>query len=400
MSCRIAVLTTGRQDYGILRSTLLVLNSSPEFKLLLIAGGMHLAAQYGNTVEEIQQDGIPLAARLDWLSGPEPTLATQMAQVMCGMEGFLQKHGPSCLMLVGDRYETAAAALAATTSRVPIVHLHGGEESEGAFDNQLRHAITKMSHLHFVSDTQHAARVLQMGEAPESVHVVGAPGIDNYFRQDLPDRDELEQHFGFVLEKPVVVVTVHPATLGEPPSEEVNAVIGAMRQVDATYIITLPNSDPGGLEIRQQFLALKDSRPRIAVTEALGARRFFGLLRFTDALLGNSSSAFTEAPALGIPAVNVGQRQKGRLRAKNVVDARAEAADVVRALRKALDPRFRKQLAELRPPLADGRSGQRIVAVLRAWQPQAAIRKRFHMQSRAFGRAEWKATESTCIKNG
>jgi UDP-hydrolysing UDP-N-acetyl-D-glucosamine 2-epimerase len=382
MSCRIAALTTGRQDYGILRSTLLILKNDPEFELLLIAGGMHLASQYGNTIHEIEQDRIPIAARLDWLSGTEPTVGTQMAEVIRSMEAFLDQYAPDCLMLVGDRYETAAAALAATTARVPIVHLHGGEESEGAFDNQLRHAITKMSHLHFVSHPEHAARVLEMGEAPESVHVVGAPGIDNYFRDDLPGREELEQHLGAALERPVVVVTVQPATLGEAPAREVNAVIEAMGQVNATYIMTLPNSDPGGLEIRRQLLALKGARPRIAVTEALGSRRFFGLLRFTDALLGNSSSAFTEAPALGIPAVNVGERQKGRLRSDNIIDASSDAGDIVRALRQALHPQFRQRLAERRARFADGMAAERIVDVLRAWRPQAAIRKRFHMLER------------------
>ena len=383
MSSRIAVLTTGRQDYGILRSTLLSLNRSPEFELLVIAGGMHLAVAYGNTVQEIEQDEIPIAARLDWLSGTEPTIAAQMAEVIQAMEAFLEKHTPDCLMLVGDRYETAAAALAATTARTPIVHLHGGEESEGAFDNQLRHAITKMSHLHLVSHPRYAARVLQMGEAPDSVHVVGAPGIDNYFRPDLPGRDELEKYLGVSLEKPVVIVTVQPATLSEASGAEVNAVIEAIGLVPATYIITLPNSDPGGLEIRQRLLALKASHPRTVVTEALGSRRFFGLLGLADALLGNSSSAFTEAPALAIPAVNIGQRQKGRLRAENIIDVNAGSAETVRALRQALDPPFRERLLERRPPLADGMAGQRIVNILRVWQPQAAIRKRFHLQEGA-----------------
>lgn len=378
MSRRIAVLTTGRQDYGILRSTLSILHSSPEFQLLLIAGGMHVAARYGSTIQEIEQDRIPITCRLAWLNDTEPTLASQMSVVMRSIEAFVETHAPDCLMLVGDRYETAAAALAATTARVPIVHLHGGEESEGAFDNQLRHAITKMSHLHFVSHASYAARVMQMGEAPESVHVVGAPGIDNYFRSDLPGRDELEEYLGVKLEKPVVLVTVQPATLGGATSEEVNAVIEAIRQIDATYIITLPNSDPGALDIRLLLLDLKSSQPRIAVTEALGARRFFGLLRFTDALLGNSSSAFTEAPAFGIPAVNLGERQKGRLRAENIIDANADAAHIVCALRQALDTQFRERLTERRPQFADGRAGQRIVEVLRAWQPEVAIRKRFH----------------------
>jgi UDP-N-acetylglucosamine 2-epimerase (non-hydrolysing) len=378
MSRRIAVLTTGRQDYGILRSTLSILNTSPEFHLLLIAGGMHLAARYGNTIQEIEQDRIPITCRLAWLDDREAILAAQMATVMQGIESFVETHAPDCLMLVGDRYETAAAALAATTARVPIVHLHGGEESEGAFDNQLRHAITKMSHLHFVSHAKYAARVVQMGEAPEAVHVVGVPGVDNYFRSDLPGRDELEEYLGVKLEKPVVLVTVQPATLGEPPSEEVSAIIEAIREIDATYIITLPNSDPGARDIRLRLLDLKGSHSRIAVTEALGSRRFFALLRFTDALLGNSSTAFTEAPALGIPAVNVGERQKGRLRAENITDTNADAAHIVCALRQAVDPQFRQRLTERRAQFADGRAGQRIVDVLRSWQPELAIRKRFH----------------------
>jgi len=377
MRRRVAVLTTGRQDYGILRSTLLLLRQDAGFELLLVAAGMCLSEEHGAPVREIEQDGFRVTKRIAWPVEAYSSPAAQMAQMMLEIPDFIAQREPQYMVLVGDRYETAAAALAVTISCVPLVHLHGGEESEGAFDNQLRHAITKMAHLHLVSNPRHAARIIQMGEDSSSVHVVGAPGCDNFLRDDLAGREELERRLQIALIPPVVLVTLHPATLSPAgASSEVDAVLGAMRQVQATYVVTLPNSDLGNQAIRERFFEVAGSWPRMAITPALGTRHYCSLMRIADALLGNSSSALIEAPFSGTPAVNVGERQQGRLRPVNVIDVAAEASAITGALRKALSPQF--QASALASRTEHGRpAAEAITNVLRNWNPPSPPRKRF-----------------------
>jgi UDP-hydrolysing UDP-N-acetyl-D-glucosamine 2-epimerase len=336
---------------------------------------MHCSPRFGATERGIEQEGVPVAERLPWLAGEDPSAQQQAGAALTMVGDALARQSPDALMLVGDRLETAAAALAATLQGVPIVHLHGGEETEGAFDNALRHAITKMSHLHLVSHPLHARRVVAMGEDPAAVHVVGAPGLDNAHRDDLPAAAELEQRLGLRLTPPVVLVTLHPSTLGGQPEAEAAALAASMDEVEATYLVSLPNSDPGS-EILREALRRAGSRPRRAVAEALGERFYWGLMRQASAILGNSSSALIEAPLLGLPAVNLGHRQKGRLRGRNVIDVPFEASRIAAALRQALDPRFRAGLAGETGPYGDGRSAERIVRILRAWTPPRPAIKR------------------------
>jgi UDP-hydrolysing UDP-N-acetyl-D-glucosamine 2-epimerase len=278
------------------------------------------------------------------------------------------------LLTVGDRLETASAALAATLSRIPIAHLHGGEQTLGAFDDQLRHAITKLSHIHLVSHDEHRRRVIALGEDPDTVHVVGAPGLDAAVRTDLPDRAALERELGMELRSPVVIVTVHPATLDADPARVAAAVAAAMDRVDATYVVTLPNADPGGEQVRRILINATSAMGRQAV-EALGERRYWGLMRIADAMLGNSSSGLVEAPAVDLPAVNVGDRQLGRRREANVIDAPADPDRIVEALRTALEPETRRRIAERHPPLADGRAGRRVADIIAGWRPSIPPRK-------------------------
>ncbi len=362
---RLAVLTSGRQDWGILRSTCAALESDPAFELLLLVGGLHCSPRHGETARLIEAEGFRATRVLDWTVDADA--ATQMAEATEMVGRALVELRPDALVLMGDRFETAAAALAATVERVPIVHLHGGEETLGAFDNALRHAISKLAHLHLVSHERHAARLRRLGEAPDSIHVVGAPGLDNLHRSDLPGRAELEADLG-ALERPLVVVTLHPATLGDDATLEVRAVISAMDAVEATYVVTLPNSDPGNEVIRDAVTAVA-ARPRRVVVEALGERRYWGLLGIADAMLGNSSSALIEAPALALPAVNVGRRQEGRERGANVIDAPPTADAVVAALERALSAEFRASLAGVPCPFGDGHSAVAILKTLRDWRP-------------------------------
>jgi UDP-hydrolysing UDP-N-acetyl-D-glucosamine 2-epimerase len=336
---------------------------------------MHLSRAHGKTVDLLREDGFEPDAKLVWVDDATTPAARQAATALAALGAELAAHRPAALVLAGDRFETAAAALAATLARVPIVHLHGGEQTEGAFDDALRHAITKLSHLHLVSEPEHAARVVALGEDAATVHVVGAPGLDNAGRDDLPDRAALETDLGIALEPPAVIVTVHPETLGTEPDALVGAVTAAMDAVQATYVVTLPNSDPDADRIRARLIAAVAGRPRRVAVEALGERRFWGLLRIADAILGNSSSGIVEAPAVDLPAVNVGDRQRGRHRAGNVIDAAPDGPAVTAALLRALAPATRAAIATARPPLADGRAGERIARIIAAWDPPDPPRK-------------------------
>lgn len=333
-----------------------------------MVGGMHNSPRFGLTRRMIEEDGFTPSEVLSWITDEGASAPAQAGAALSLVGDALDRLRPDALLLVGDRFETAAAALAATLAGVPIVHLHGGEETEGALDNAFRHAITKLSHLHLVSHEEHAARVIGMGEDPGTVHVVGAPGLDNLHREDLAQREELESVLDLHLEPPVVLVTLHPATAAGDPAAEAAAVIGAMERVTATYVVTLPNTDPGNESVRAALLATSRG-PRRSAVEALGERRFWGLMKLADAMLGNSSAALIEAPALALPAVNVGDRQRGRLRGGNVLDAPAETSAITLALERALEPTFRRSLAATASPYGDGRAGQRIVAILSAWRP-------------------------------
>jgi UDP-hydrolysing UDP-N-acetyl-D-glucosamine 2-epimerase len=348
-----------------------LLNRDPAFELCLMVGGMHLSDAFGGTARFIEADEVPVVEQLDWIG--ESDVASQSAMAITSVAAALSRQRPDCLVLVGDRFETMAAALAATLECVPIVHLHGGEETQGAIDNVLRNAITKMSHLHLVSHPDHAARVIAMGEDPAIVHVVGAPGLDNAHRSDLPDRAELSKSLGIELVPPVVIVTLHPATLGGG-ADDARAVVDAMDRVPATYVITLPNTDTGHEVVRAKLQAASNGPRRVAV-DALGERRFWGLMRAADAMLGNSSSAIIEAPVCRLPVVNVGDRQLGRLRGDNVIDVPGDTNRVAAALLTALDMGKRAALSGT-SPYGDGHAAPRIVDVLKAWTPPNPPRKR------------------------
>jgi UDP-N-acetylglucosamine 2-epimerase (non-hydrolysing)/GDP/UDP-N,N'-diacetylbacillosamine 2-epimerase (hydrolysing) len=374
-SCRLAILTTGRQDYGILRSTILLLRRTPRIEVMLWAGGMHLDGRFGEPLALFDADGITPDRSLRFLSDP-PDQAADLAGAIRQTAAALKADTPDALMLLGDRAETLAAAMAATLSQVPLVHLQGGEESEGSIDNACRHAVTKLSHLHLVSHPVHAKRVVQMGEDPASVIVVGAPGLDNASRDDLPGRQELEAGLGRRLEPPVVLVTLHPTTLGGAADEEVVATAAAMEQVPATYVVTSPNSDEGGAVIRASWRSWGARRKNVILTESLGDRRYWALLRLASAVLGNSSSGIIEAPALGVPVVNVGDRQRGRLRYGPVNDVPVETGAIARALTNALS-RGRTRPDDLAQAYPAGPAAPRILKALQQWTIPRPPRKSF-----------------------
>lgn len=372
MARRIAVLTTGRQDYGIMRSTILALSRDPEFECLLWVGGMHLSERFGKSVDFILADGLTIDQTLTFVAEP-PDPVGDSARATMAVGAALQLRQPDALMVLGDRFETLAACMAATILAVPIVHLHGGEETEGAIDNAIRHAITKLSHLHLVSHERHASRVRQMGEADDSVVVVGLGGVENAYRDDLPSLEEALASLAVPPNRPLVLVTLHPTTLGGDPGDEARALTSALDRMDATYIVTLPNADPGGDEIRRHLTAWAESRNNVALRESVGERLYWTLLQHVDAVVGNSSSGILEAPAVGAPVVNIGDRQRGRQRFGAVRDVPAEPKAIASALNAAL----KAGRTTSTPPSAE-RASARIVAALRDWNPPRPPRKVFH----------------------
>ena len=374
---RLAALTTGRQDYGIFRSTLKALAADPRFELLVWAGGMHLSKRFGLAIDHVERDGVAVHARVDFMRDPpDPVGDSARALEMLGR--LLREYKPEALLLVGDRSETLAAGFAATLEGIPIVHFHGGEETEGAIDNVLRHALTKLSHVHLVTHELHGRRVRQMGEPDATVHVVGPPGLDNLYREDLPDRAALSDFLGIPLRDPVVLTTVHASTLGAgDPLAEIRAVTHAMDAVGATYVITEPNADEGGEAIRSFLYGGAEGRANVKDVKALGELRYFGLLRIAACVLGNSSSGLIEAPSLGIPVVNVGDRQKGRLRSPHITDVPSEGDAVRGALSSALSRETKERLANIPSPYPRGPAAPRIVEILATAALPRPARKAF-----------------------
>lgn len=377
MTRRIAVLTTGRQDYGLLRSTIAVLSAHPTLTPLIWAGGMHLSHAHGHTIDLVRSDGATPSREIPFLSEPAEAIR-DTAQAVVAIGAALVADMPDALLLVGDRTETLAAALAATLHHVPIVHIHGGEETEGAIDNALRHAITKLSHLHLVTHPIHAARVLQMGEDPGTVFVVGAPGLDNMFRDDLASRTELSATLGGDLRDPIVIVTMHSATLDARSMDDVRAVGEAMSQVDATYVITAPNSDSGGDAIRDYWMNWRIGRQNVVFVDAMGERVYWGLLREAAVVLGNSSSGIIEAPVAGAAVINVGDRQQGRLRWGPVVDVKGSAEQITSALRASLASRVQPRIWTQGAAKTDASAAAKIASAIASWTPSRPLRKRFN----------------------
>lgn len=379
MARRLAVLTTGRQDWGILRSTVVALRDSGPFELLLYVGGMHLDARFGRTVELVEADGISEYRELAFLGGSSDP-AGEAARAMAAVAAALDEDRPEALLLVGDRSETLAAAVAASIVRVPIVHLHGGEETEGAIDNTFRHAITKLSHLHLTTHPVHAARVRQMGEADDAVHVVGPPGLDNLHRSDLPGRTDLLASLGLrdPAPDPLVAVTIHPTTLSDgPEDQEAAAVAAALDGIGAHVVVTMPNADAGGDAIGRLWERWAARRPDVVLVRSLGERRYWALMHAADVMVSNSSSGLIEAPAAHLPVVNVGDRQRGRLRHPMTLDVPPDAEQIRAALATATAPGYRAALREAAPVYPPGPCWPRILEILVGWRPPDPPRKPF-----------------------
>jgi UDP-N-acetylglucosamine 2-epimerase (non-hydrolysing)/GDP/UDP-N,N'-diacetylbacillosamine 2-epimerase (hydrolysing) len=378
---RIAVVTGSRAEYGLLYWPIHDLLEAGDLELQLIVTGMHLAPEFGLTVRDIEDDGIPISARVDMLVSSDSAggVAKSMALGLIGFSDAIERLRPDAMLLLGDRFEILAAAQAAMVHNLPIVHIAGGDTTEGAFDEAIRHAVTKMAHVHLVTNELARRRVIQMGEDPGRVQVVGSPGLDHLRRRPLLDRAALEASLGSPLGARNALITFHPVTLepgeGLQQQDELLAVLEALPD-DWMLWFTLPNADTGGRALAAALQAWAQERPRARVFASLGQLRYLSLMREADVVIGNSSSGLYEAPSFRVPTVDIGDRQRGRLAAASVLHCAPERAEI----RAALDRALALDCATVENPYGDGRASARIVEALRAMPPAGQLlKKSFHM---------------------
>lgn len=382
MKRRVAVVTTSRADYGLLYWLIRGVHEDRDLELRLLVCGSHLGKAFGRSVRQIRADGFPVAAEVATLPSTEdgPGLARAVGAGTAGFGRALARLKPDVLVALGDRYELLAAATAAVLARVPIAHIHGGESTEGVLDEQVRHALTKLSHLHFTAAEPYRRRVLQMGEDPRRVFNVGAPGLEYIRRQRPLPRAELERRLGFDLRGDFALATFHPDALGaHAGASRVDAMLAALKGSGLRAVLTYANADPGGRDINRRLRAFAARDPRAAVAVPnLGQDAYLSLMRLARVVVGNSSSGLIEAPSLRVPTVNIGDRQRGRLRSGSVVDCAPTAPAVLRALRRALAPAFRRRLNG-ENAYGRGDSSRRILHVLKTVPlGEALLRKSFH----------------------
>lgn len=378
----IAVITATRAEYGLLKPVILALQASPAFRVSVLVTGAHLSEAFGYTVREIEQDQIPIAARIPILSDSDSPrgVSQTMSNALLGFSAYFEAHRPDAVMVLGDRYEILAVCCAAMNARIPILHLHGGETTQGAIDEAIRHSITKMSFLHFTSNAQHRKRVIQLGEQPDRVFDVGAPGVENALHLPLLTKEELAQSIGFPLKRSYAIVTFHPVTLeNASPEQQLSELFAAMDTFDLDYIITKSNADAGGQAINRAIDAYAKMRSNVAAFDSLGLVRYLSAVKYSAAVIGNSSSGIIEAPSFGVPTVNIGDRQKGRMQAQSIIQCKPEKADICRAMSLALSKPFRETAAHVRNPYGDGNTSQKIVSILeREFSKEIDLKKTFY----------------------
>lgn len=364
---RIAVLSTSRADYGHLYWVLRDLQAADDVDLRIIATGAHMAPTFGQTVDQFTEHGFDVEARLECQldSDSDIGMAKTIGVSILGLADVLGRLRPDLLLLIADRYEMLAPAATALALRIPIAHIEGGEISEGAIDDAVRNAMTKLSHLHFVSTEQARRRVLAMGEEAWRVQRAGAPSLDHLRRSRLGDRRQLEQLLKLSLDSPPVIVAYHPVTLVQDSHSEVEALFAALETLREPVIFCFPNADTGHQAIIERARSFCRDHPGARLNTNLDLFDFWTLLRHASAMVGNSSSGIMETPSLELPFVNIGDRQRGRERAANVIDVPGEHQAIVEALQRARSAAFRTGITGMTNPYGDGRAAERIVRALR-----------------------------------
>lgn len=383
MKRKICIVTGTRAEYGLLYWIIKGIHEEPELELQLIVTGMHLSHEFGLTVKEIERDGFPIVEKVEMLlsSDTEAAVVISMGLGMVGFAKAYERLKPDILMVLGDRFEILSAVVSAVPFRIPTAHIHGGEATEGVTDELFRHAITKMSHIHFPSNKVYANRIIQMGELSQNVFCFGSPALDNIYKLSLLNREKLFQELELPQNEKIGVVTYHPVTLeNDTAGVHMCELLKALQEFqDIYWVFTLPNADVGGriiIKTISDFIAGNPDKAKSFVS--LGQLRYLSLLKYATVMVGNSSSGIIEAPSFELPIVNVGSRQGGRVRAKNVVDAPiCESKIITSVINKAISKEFRDSLKGLRNPYGEGDASTRIIDTIKTVSLRGITKKRF-----------------------
>ena len=382
MTRKICVITGTRAEYGLLQRIMQGIKDDPELTLQVIAAGMHLSPEFGLTFCEILQDGFEINRKVEMLTSSDTSvgIAKSMGLGLIGFADALNDLQPDLIVVLGDRFEIFAAVAAALVARIPIAHLHGGETTQGAFDEGLRHSITKMSHLHFVAAEEYRQRVIQLGEQPEQVFLVGGLGIDVIKHLKLLDRAELESSLDFKLGKKNLLITFHPVTLEiSTAAEQMAELLAALADLDDTQLIfTMPNADTDGrvlIKMVENFVAL---HPNSRAYTSLGQLRYLSCVALVDGVVGNSSSGLTEVPSFKKGTINIGDRQMGRLQATSVINSAPARQSISAALGRLYDEAFQLSLQKVRNPYGEGGASAKVVKTIKDYAIEGIVKKVFY----------------------
>lgn len=365
---RLALVTTARSDYSTMYPLMKAASQDARFEARILCGGMHWLPRFGETYRQLEQDGLAIAERVDFLDDrdDDASLGRSLGKAVTSFSEALIRQRPAYVVVSGDRIEVLSLALAATSLRIPLAHLCGGDVTEGAFDNQVRHALTKLSHLHFVSMPEHAARVRRMGEEAWRVAVTGDAALDTLRGFKPASREELESAVGIPRQGPLILATFHPQTLGgDDFAAQFGMLLDVLSGLRSILVLTYPNTDPGYQSLVGRLEDFRRRRPDAILVRSFTRSLYYSVMAHAQLMIGNSSSGLWEAPSFGLPVVNVGSRQAGRLRASNVIDVSGnDRAELEAALGRASDPMFRSSLTGLRNPYGDGRASPAILDFL------------------------------------
>ena len=382
MNRKICIITGTRAEYGLLRWVMQGIKADPELTLQIIATGMHLSPEFGLTYREIEQDGFQIDRKVEMLTSSDTPvgIAKSMGLGLIGFADALNDLHPDLIVVLGDRFEIFSAVSAALVARIPVAHLHGGEATEGSIDEALRHSITKMSHLHFVAAEEYRQRVIQLGEQPDQVFLVGGLGADNISRLKLLDREALQQSLGFELGQKSLLVCFHPATLEtNTAAQQMAELLAALAELRNTQLVfTMPNADTDGrvlVQLIEQFVA---QHANTRAYTSLGQLRYLSCMAHVDGVVGNSSSGLLEAPSFQKGTINIGDRQRGRLQAASVINCEPTRQSITSALGHLYSANFQSGLSKVISPFGEGGASNAIVAKIKSIPLSGVLKKRFY----------------------
>lgn len=375
MNKKIIAITSSRADYSHLYWVLKLLEQEKSIDLTILAFGPHLSPEYGDTWKQIKKDGFKQIKIIECLlsSDTDTGMAKSLGLATLSIADYLSELRPDLMLIIADRYEMLAPANVALTMRIPIAHIEGGDVSQGAIDDAVRNALTKMSHIHFTPTAKSKQRVLAMGEESWRVHQSGAPSLDHLIRSNLPEKDETYQRFNLNEKTKIIVIAYHSVTLFKDSTKEQNALFYALKQRPEQLIFCFPNADAGSYKIINKTKAFCKQHSNAQLHTNLSPHAYWGLLKVADLMLGNSSSGIMETPSLKLPCINIGIRQLGREQASNIIDVKAEKSAIQNAINKALKKKFKINLNNLVNPYGDGTAAKKIVDVLRQLEINASL---------------------------